>query len=315
MKPKIAVIIPIYNRALIYKSTIDSIINQTYSNWECIIVDDHSTDSTFDDVKNYTKDDNRFIVLKRPIKSKKGPSACRNFGVKNSTADYIVFLDSDDYFTINCLENRVKFALINPKNDLWIFKTNYYNKITNNSEILFNKPINIYSVENYLQYFLNDNIPFCVSGPMWKKEIITNLNGFDENLFVLEDPDMHIRAFESNIQTATCTSCNFDHLYVVGNDKILNYKIIAENYFYFCKKHILKHKGKIINHLYSGIKCSIVSKNIFLLIGFIFLLLKHRLVSIKIVIGTLILFFINFLGLKDIKGFGYYRLLKFILNN
>jgi glycosyltransferase involved in cell wall biosynthesis len=69
MKPKIAVIIPIYNRALIFKSTIDSIIDQTYSNWECIIVDDHSTDSTFDDVKNCTKHDDRFRVLKRSMLS------------------------------------------------------------------------------------------------------------------------------------------------------------------------------------------------------------------------------------------------------
>lgn len=94
--PLISVIIPAYNRASIIGETLDSVIAQTYPNWECIIVDDGSIDDTISVVDNYTRRDHRFKLFQRPPERKKGASPCRNIGLENSQGDLIQFLDSDD---------------------------------------------------------------------------------------------------------------------------------------------------------------------------------------------------------------------------
>lgn len=96
MIPLVSVIIPTYNRATKIKRTLESVKEQSHKNWECIIVDDGSTDQTCDIVESYMKEDHRFQLLHRPSHRPKGANACRNIGLKAATGDYINFLDSDD---------------------------------------------------------------------------------------------------------------------------------------------------------------------------------------------------------------------------
>jgi len=102
----VSVIIPAYNRADLVEETLDSILNQTYTNWECILVDDGSTDGTIQLLKEYALKDPRFIVLSRDDDRKKGANACRNIGLENAKGDYIIFFDSDDLMTPHHIESN-----------------------------------------------------------------------------------------------------------------------------------------------------------------------------------------------------------------
>ena len=91
--PLVSVIMATYNRAYIIRESLDSLLNQTYSNWECMIIDDGSEDNTKEVVNSYLEGDNRFKYFK---KSNEGAAVARNFGVMRSEGSYILPLDSDD---------------------------------------------------------------------------------------------------------------------------------------------------------------------------------------------------------------------------
>ncbi|MBC5841440.1 glycosyltransferase family 2 protein [Flavobacterium sp. F-380] len=95
-KPLVSVIIPVYNCEDFISETLDSIINQTYDNWECVLIDDESTDNVYLILENYKRKDNRFRVFRRPCELKKGANSCRNFGLKISNGQYIKWFDCDD---------------------------------------------------------------------------------------------------------------------------------------------------------------------------------------------------------------------------
>lgn len=106
-EPRISVIIPTYNRAHLLGETLDSVLNQTYKNWECIIIDDGSTDHTLELMKEYLKD-SRFSFIQRPEDKRKGACTCRNIGISNASGDYLQFLDSDDILASNKFESQLK---------------------------------------------------------------------------------------------------------------------------------------------------------------------------------------------------------------
>lgn len=106
--PLVSIIIPIYNRSNVIGDTLESILSQTYKQWECIIVDDHSTDVTFEVINTYVKQDIRFRLFLRPKDRKKGASSCRNHGIKLSKGELIQFLDSDDIMKDNKIEEQVR---------------------------------------------------------------------------------------------------------------------------------------------------------------------------------------------------------------
>lgn len=106
-QPLVSIIIPTYNRADLIGETLDSVLAQTYTNWECLIVDDGSTDTTEEVVSAYVKKDTRFQYYHRPHDRPKGANACRNYGFEKSKGAYIQWLDSDDLISENKLERQV----------------------------------------------------------------------------------------------------------------------------------------------------------------------------------------------------------------
>lgn len=106
-KKLVTIITPSFNSKNCILSTFNSVIDQTYTNWEWIIVDDNSTDGSFEYLKEITKDDKRITVLQTPVNS--GTAVARNIGLKNASGRYITFLDSDDTLDPNYLENQLDF--------------------------------------------------------------------------------------------------------------------------------------------------------------------------------------------------------------
>ncbi|MEX2512902.1 MAG: glycosyltransferase family 2 protein [Cyclobacteriaceae bacterium] len=96
MYPLVSILIPNYNKAPYLRQTLDSVLSQTYPNWECIIVDDHSTENSWEILKKYALIDTRIKIFKRPENRKKGGNAARNYAFELSQGEYINWLDSDD---------------------------------------------------------------------------------------------------------------------------------------------------------------------------------------------------------------------------
>src|SRR5690554_2207297 len=110
-QPLVSIIIPTFNRAHLIGETLDSVIAQTYQNWECIVVDDGSTDHTAEIMANYLAKDSRFQYHHRPKNRPAGGNAARNFGFGVSKGEYINWLDSDDLFLPDKLSVQMEYML------------------------------------------------------------------------------------------------------------------------------------------------------------------------------------------------------------
>ncbi len=113
MNPEVSVIMAAFNAERYIKKAVESIIRQTFKNWEMIIVDDYSDDATADIAREYEKKEKRIKVLRNGKRA--GPAVSRNRAIKISTGKYIVVMDSDDIAMPERIEKQVKYMNENPK--------------------------------------------------------------------------------------------------------------------------------------------------------------------------------------------------------
>ena len=101
----VSIIIPVYNRAHLIGETLDSVLKQTYVNWECIIIDDVSTDRTCKVVMEYCNRDTRFKLFHRPKDKPRGGNAARNYGFEKSSGIYINWFEKSRHtlWSVKCL--------------------------------------------------------------------------------------------------------------------------------------------------------------------------------------------------------------------
>ena len=111
--PLLSIIIPAYNRANLIEETLESILGQTYTNWECILIDDCSTDDTFIVMQKYQKKDSRFKTFLRPTELNKGANSSRNYGFLQTKGSYVKWFDSDDIMLPNHLETAYNTIVVN----------------------------------------------------------------------------------------------------------------------------------------------------------------------------------------------------------
>ena len=150
----VSIIIPTYNRAHLIRETLDSVVTQTYLNWECIIVDDGSTDNTDEVVGEYVKNDKRFKYFERTENYLSGGNGARNFGLDLAQGEYIVFFDSDDLMTDNHMQ--IKYDLINSGDyDFGVTRTKYFNHTNQFINKYYNFSTKDISKENYVLQHIN----------------------------------------------------------------------------------------------------------------------------------------------------------------
>ena len=174
--PLVSIVIPTFNRAFLIAETLDSVLAQTYTNWECIVVDDGSTDATKELLNDYCEKDPRFQYHQRPNSRTKGANACRNYGFELSTGEYIQFFDSDDQIDSNILKSCVNIYKSNPKVDFIFFNYLVYEKAITN--IILRQDNN--SNTPFHDYFAG-KINLQTGVVLWKNETILK-TCFDENL-------------------------------------------------------------------------------------------------------------------------------------
>lgn len=187
--PSVSIIVPVFNRAKFLERTIQSVLNQSNNSFELLLVDDGSTDDSLKIAKTYQKKDRRVQSISRS-RAPKGAPTCRNIGIESAKGDYIIFLDSDDLMASYCLEQRLKRTLEFPEEDFWIFPMLIFRENIDDSRRLTNYA----SEESDLHRFLRSDIVWTVSCPIWKREVLMGLRGFDENFPNCQDHELHLRA-------------------------------------------------------------------------------------------------------------------------
>ncbi|MCQ2974533.1 MAG: glycosyltransferase family 2 protein [Bacteroidales bacterium] len=192
--PKISIIIPAYNYAHYISQSLDCLINQTFKDWECIIVDDGSLDNTKQVVEIYLNKDSRF---KYYFKQNGGLSSARNFGIDRVVSKYVCFLDADDILEPNFLFCSFYF-LENLNKEAVVFQKFIKFFDDKSSDYLWYKDYN-YNIgfqSNFFQRLvINNSLPPC--SPMFPISIIKNNNfRFDETLTSYEDWDFWLKIAE-----------------------------------------------------------------------------------------------------------------------
>ena len=152
----ISIILPTYNSETFISETISSVINQTYQNWELIIIDDCSTDSSMSVIDSFSENEKRIKFFKNKIN--KGAAISRNIGLENSFGRFISFIDSDDVWELNKLEIQIKFMIVN---NCPISFTEY--NLIDEKGISLNKTIKVVKEIDYYGYLKNTIIGMSTS--------------------------------------------------------------------------------------------------------------------------------------------------------
>lgn len=313
----VTIIIPIYNREDIVKQTLDSIIDQVYINWECIIIDDGSTDKTINVLKSYCKKDHRFQYYKRSIDKVKGANACRNYGFELSRGKYINWFDSDDIMHPEFLNEKVKSFVHNTNAVL------HRNKYANYELTRFRDSKYQYSKTFGLLYsYLNEDIEIQTCGFMWRKSFLLNKSLFDETLERYQDNEFHIRmlALQPNVKIlknvlATIRGGDGDASQISSKQNLTKKKLL--DVFYFrCqsfkifkslnleeKKHVFLAKKLLKKIIWSFYQVLYIEKNIWNRIKD----LKRNRKELKIVFLNK-----NLVTKERLKSFGYLCYIVFI---
>lgn len=126
--PKFSIVVPVYNVEDYLDECVQSVINQTFTDWELVLVDDGSKDNSYKMCLDYANADNR---IKAFTQSNGGASKARNNGVEKSSGDYLMFLDSDDFYNDNDTLKIIAEKLEVKNSDVLIFGCTDFNMITN----------------------------------------------------------------------------------------------------------------------------------------------------------------------------------------
>ena len=171
---------PIYNGENHLVECIESVINQTFSDWELILIDDGSTDKTLEICRSYSGD-SRVKVL---YQENRGVSSARNKGLDLVTGEYVTYLDSDDWFERNTLELYSKY--INDTNAAFISNNSYFRNQAQKMTIVDSLPEGSYSQEVFLEAFLRFQICPSLSCSVIKKSLLQDIY-LNEKIHYWED--------------------------------------------------------------------------------------------------------------------------------
>lgn len=186
--PLVSIIIPVFNRESIVKVTLDSIIDQTYTNWECIIIDDGSTDNTEHTIAEYAIKKQNIKFHKRPNHLIKGANSCRNYGFTMAKGEFINWFDSDDIMKPTFLEKKIN--TFKHHTDAVIHRNNYANYQLNQ----FRDSKFSYKNDNNLFYnYAMEVIEIQTCGFMWKTSFLEGKPLFDVSIMRYQDNEFHIR--------------------------------------------------------------------------------------------------------------------------
>jgi glycosyltransferase involved in cell wall biosynthesis len=199
---KVSIIIPVYNAGEFLNETLTSVLTQQYTNWEVVLVDDGSTDNCLEIQKEFYTNNSEKVKLLKSKTAKSGAAVCRNIGIKAAVGEFIIFLDADDLLAPFCLQQRLNAMQTAPELSLAVFKQYKWNGQEKSVTEIFNSPEQ--DRQTVIQLFLKMLPAWQTMAPIWKKDALHALGGFDEEFVYMEDPDLHLRALSNSKINFNC---------------------------------------------------------------------------------------------------------------
>lgn len=229
--PKISVVIPCYNHAHFVVEAMESVLNQTFEDLECIIIDDGSTDNSKEIILDYIKRDNRFKYF---FQENAGLSNARNKGISLSSGMYILPLDSDDKIGSNYIEKCFK-----------TLESSLEVKIAYGEGFCFGDSVKKWDLNNYnFEDLLYKNMIHCTG--LYRKEDWKKVGGYDVNLKEgLEDWEFWIHILKSGGTAIKLKDCKF--FYRIKKNSMIKDLVLNNSYGYASRLYIFnKHYDKYI---------------------------------------------------------------------
>lgn len=260
--PFFSVIIPVYNKEKYVQAAVKSVLNQTFTDFELIIVNDCSTDNSRKEVSKIISE--QIKIIEHP--ENKGLSASRNTGIKNVTGNFIAFLDADDQWKPDFLAT-IK-SLISTFPEAQLFATNYEELYADGIKVIHNQKLsklgNDFLVDDFFELNLGKPIYFPGSLSV-KKTVFDEIGYFDEKITYSEDVDFNIRTnlkFKLAYSTKALVTYTMFSENQITNSSVKNkvfpdlnqYEIYTENKFSLKKyldfnRYIFARKFKAQNDL------------------------------------------------------------------
>lgn len=248
---KISIIIPFYNSMKTIEKCINSVLSQTYKNFEAIFVNDGGTDGSYDLIKKYQETDSRIVLLN---KQHSGVSETRNFGIEASTGDYIQFLDSDDSIEPSMLEKMLNQSI---KHNADVVVCNYTHPSIKN--YLGDCVLNVSKKSDLLKYCQTTFGIVVPWNKLYKRSVITDF--YDHNVAFCED-DLFALTNLKNIKTVVSISDELYHYYVAPKEtsieesscinkmaKAPDFWKTKNTYWYMRRKLLEKSLNELRKHL------------------------------------------------------------------
>lgn len=225
MIPVLSIIVPCYNSELTLEETLQSILDQSFSNWEAIIINDGSFDSTEEIALTWRKKDNRFKYF---FKENEGLGKARNFGIKKSGGSFILPLDSDNLIFPNFAEKALE-----------IFKNNAEVGVVHGNAELIGEKSGIWKIPkyNFQEMLVVNYIDACA---IYRKSLWQEVGGYDEHMPHQgnEDWDLWLAFGALGVQFYHLDIVTFNYR-ISSNSMLRSYtpKIIKDNEDYIFKKY------------------------------------------------------------------------------
>ena len=176
--PLISIIVPVYNREALIRETLRSIANQSYINFQCILVDDQSTDRTVEIIKDFIIQENRFELIERPSTEQKGAPTCRNIGLNRARGEFIQFFDSDDILLPTALEDKLRPLMEDSELQFVVSRTAF---LMEDGQI--DHPNQRLTYPQTFEEFLKNKTVFFTPGPLFRSSFLKQQRiAFDPSL-------------------------------------------------------------------------------------------------------------------------------------
>lgn len=241
-KPKVSIILPTYNRAQYIFEAIESVQQQTYANWELLVVDDGSTDRTIQLFRETITDD-RVILLETPCRL--GITGSRNMGLKNATGDLIAFIDSDDLWDRSKLEKQINAFFEYPEAGYCLAGGYNFKKQGEPTQFFYKRSEGIRYGDLFLSFFKSE-VTAATPSLVFKKDCLEKTGLFREEIFfadleyilklarlykgiILYEPMVFRRIHESNISTTEWEKGYKEGIRIITSHKHLLPAAISRN--------------------------------------------------------------------------------------
>ncbi len=190
-QPLVTVIVPSYNYAAYLAETLDRLRAQTWSHWECLVVDDGSTDHTREVVAACARQDSRFRYLHQPHA---GPSTARNQGLRQAQGAFVQFLDADDALADRKFENQLAIFQSNPDADIVFSRVEFFGEVDAQARELCSSRLlaESKSALECLHLLVRQNV-LVINVPLIRRTLIDKVGLLDETLQTVEDWDYWLR--------------------------------------------------------------------------------------------------------------------------